>query len=297
MYRATVQLLSDRIEVGSLKFSLRTLMYLGLTGVIAHNMIDFNLQFVGITLPFWLLLGILMTYLDIGSLRNVPSVVARWTEIVLATALLVIVLYEGAYLAISSVGRNAEANGDPFTAIEWYDKALNENFTRDLHLSRAKIYVQESKYPEAQAAINDYFEVNEEDYRAWKRQGDIALLAGEKQRALESYKHAFERGRFNDLSVLHGLMEVYLALDMKDQIKNQRPMIDGLLTMFAGAIEQNTHHIALSKNVEELIAICNMLARLYPQDAPRYQVMAAKADHHAQFERNRILSRPPGFLW
>ncbi|MBT4119306.1 MAG: hypothetical protein HOG89_04725 [Candidatus Peribacter sp.] len=297
MYRATVQLLSDRIEVGSLKFSLRTLMYIGLVGVIVHNMIDFNLQFVGITLPFWLLLGILMTYLDIDSLRNVPPAVARWTEILLASALLVVVLYEGAYLGISSAGRRAEAIGDPFTAIEWYEKAQGEYFTRDLHLSRAKIYVQESKYKEAQAALDEYFAVNNEDFRAWKRQGDIALLSGEKQRALESYKHAFERGRYNDLSVLHGLIEAYLALDLKEEIESQKPMIDGLLVMFADAIERNAHHIALSPNVEELIAICNMLARLYPQEAPRYQVMAAKADHHAQFERNRIQSRPPGFLW
>jgi len=297
MYRATVQLLSDRIEVGSLKFSLRTLIYIGLMGVIAHNMIDFNLQFVGIILPFWLLLGILMTFLDIESLRNIPQSLARWIELLIAVALLIVVFYEGAYLGISSYGRSAEANGDPFTAIEWYNKAEGEYFTRDLHLSRVKIFVQESKYTEAQEALDEYFSVNKEDFRAWKRQGDVALLVGEKQRALKSYKRAFERGRYNDLSVLHGLMEAYLALDMKEEIESQLPMIDGLLTAFADAIGRNAHHIALSPNVEELIAICNMLARLYPEDAPRYQVMAAKADHHAQIERNRILSRPPGFLW
>ncbi len=297
MYRATVQLLSDRIEVGSLKFSLRTLIFLGLTGVILHNMIDFNLQFVAIGLPFWLLLGILMTYLDIGSLRNISASIARWTEITIAVLLLAVAFYEGAYLAITSVGRSAEIAGDPFTAIEWYDKAQGEYFTRDLHLSRAKIYQQESKFTKAQEALDRYFAVNDQDFRAWKRQGDLALLAGEKQRALESFQHAFERGRYNNLSVTHGLIEAYLALDMKEEIEKKRPMIDGLLTMFADAIERNSHYIALSPNIEEFIAISNMLARLYPEDAPRYQVMAAKADHHAQFERGRILSRPPGFLW
>ena len=297
MYRATVLLLSDRVEVGSLTFSLRTLIYLGLCGAILHNMIDFNMQFTGISLPFWLLLGILMSYLDIGALRNVPASIARITEIIVALVVLVIFLYEGAYLGISSIGRSAEAAGDPFTAIEWYEKAQREYFTRDLHLSRAKIYAQEGKYAESQEALDTYFAVNKEDFRAWKRQGDVALLAGEKQRALESYKHAFKRGRYNDLSVTHGLIEAYLALDMREEIDQQRPMIDGLLSMFADAIERNSHYVTLSPNVEEFIAICNMLARLYPEDAPRYQVMAAKADHHAQFERNKIQSRPPGFLW
>ncbi|MDA0376321.1 MAG: O-antigen ligase family protein [bacterium] len=297
IYRATVQLLSDQIEVGSLKFSLRTLIYIGLMGVIAHNMIDFNLQFVGITLPFWLLLGVLMTFLDIHSLRSIPYTVAKWVEILIAVIFLVIVFYEGAYLGISSAGRAAEKAGDPFAAIEWYNKAEGEYFTRDLHLSRAKIFVQESKYSEAQDALDKYFSVNKEDFRAWKKQGDVALLSGEKQRALESYKRAFERGRYNDLSVLRGVLEAYLALDMKEEIESQRPMIDALLLEFANAIEHNAHYIALSPNIEELIIMCNMLARLYPEDAPRYQVMAAKADHLGQLERNRILSRPPGFLW
>ena len=297
MLRATVFLLSDRVEVGSLQFSLRTLIYLGLCGVIAHNMIDFNLQFVGIALPFWLMLGILMSYLDSDCLRSVPQGLARKTEIVVATVLIVVALREGSYLVISSLGRSAQARGDTVQALMWYERARGEYFTRDLHLSRTELYQQESDYPAAQSALEDYFVVNQEDYRALKRQGDIALLAGEKQRALDAYKRAFDRGRYNDLSVTYGLVEAYLALDMQEEIDAQRPMIDGLITMFSDAIERNAHYIALSPNVEEFIALSSLLSRLYPEDAPRYQVMAAKADHHAQYERERIVSRPPGFLW
>lgn len=297
MYRAAVMLLSPRVEVGTLKFSLRMLIFLGLSGVLLHNMIDFNLQFVGIALPFWLLLGILFSYLDLDSMRNVPTKIARFSELGLATALLLFACYEGSYLVVTSIGRNAEAGGDPFTAMEWYDKASGEVFTRDLHLSRAKILFQESKFDEAQLALDTYFEQNEHDFRAWKRQGDIALMRGEKQLALEAYTRAFKRGKYNDISILHGMIEAYMALDRKEEIEKKRAMIDELLKQYADAIARNAHYIALSPNVEEFIAVCNTLARLFKDEAPRYQVMAAKADHHAQIERENLASRPPGFLW
>ena len=297
LYRASVMLLSKRAEVGSLKFSLRMLMFIGLMGVVLHNMIDFNMQFVGIALPFWLLLGVLMTSLDIGSLRHVPLHIARWTEISVATVFLLAAMHEGRYLVTSSIGRHAEEAGDPFTAIEWYEKSEGEKFTRDLYLSKAKILFEESKYDEAQVALDAYFAQNEQDFRAWKRQGDIALLRGEKQLALEAFTRAYERGKYNDVSVLHGVIEAYMALDRKEEIEKRKEEIDTLLSRFAGAIQSNAHYIALSPNVEEFIAVSNTLARLFRDDAPRYQVMAAKADHHAQIERERILSRPPGFLW
>jgi tetratricopeptide (TPR) repeat protein len=211
--------------------------------------------------------------------------------------LLIFAVYEGGYLVVSSLGRNAEVRHEDQVALVWYGRADGEIFKRDLHLSEAKILFQNSMFDEAQESIDIYMTSNEEDYRVWKRQGDVALMRGEKQRALDAYKTAFERGSYNDLGVLHGLIEVYLALGKEDEIEKQRPMIDGLITSFAYAIAVNTHYIDLSTNVEEFVAICNRMAILFPEDAPRYQVMAAKADHHAQIERERLKSRPPGFLW
>ena len=296
-YRASVTLLSRQAEVGTLTFSLKMLIFLGLSGVLLHNMIDFNLQFVGIALPFWLLVGILMTTLEIGSLRSVPRRIAQVTEVALAIALLLVAFWEGVYIVKSSMGRQAEAAGDRVMALAWYEKSSGEKFSRDLFLSESKLLYEDSKFDEAQVALEKYFAVNEQDYRAWKRQGDIALLRGEKQRALESYTRAFERGKYNDISILHGLIEAYLALDRKEEIEKKRPEFDALLSQYAQAIQANAHYIALSPNVEEFVAVCNTLARLFREDAPRYQVLAAKADHHASIERERIKSRPPGFLW
>jgi O-antigen ligase len=296
-YRSAVVLLSKEVEVGTLTFSIRILMMVSLFGVLLHNMIDFNLQFVGIVLPFWLFFGMLMTYLDISSLQRVPARIARIVELLIATLLLIIALYEGGYLVVSSVGRLAEARGEEEVALVWYGRASGEFFKRDLLLSTAQIHTHRSDFAEAEKAVDAYMDANNQDFRALKRLGEIALIRGQKEKALDAYMSAYQKGKWNDLGVLLGIVEVHLAMDNKDEIQKLRPEIDGVIQKYSTAILSNTHFIAVSPNVEEFIAILNTMARLYPDDAPRYQVMAAKADHHALVERQRIESRPPGFLW
>lgn len=297
LFRASVQLLSKHTELASLLFSLRMFLFLGVAGVLLHNLIDYNLQFVGIALPFWIFLGILTTYIDISSLRPVPPRLAKYVELSIAIVVLVVAVYEGGYLVVTSLGRHAEAVGDTETALLWYGRADGEIFTRDLHLSRAKLFVERSEYDKAQEAVETYMTRNDQDYRAWKQLGAISLLSGYKQNALGAYRKAYERGKYNDIGVLRGVLEAHLALDDKDAITAMLPEIHDLMTQYATAIQNNAHFIALSPNAEEFIFLANMLSRLYPEEAPRYQVMAAKVDHHAQIERARIEARAPGFLW
>ncbi len=297
LWNTLAALLFDNSDEESLLFSVRTFMFIGVTGVLAHNMIDFNLQFVGIALPFWLLLAVLFTYINTEHMRSVNFTLSRTTEMVLAACVLLIALYEGGYLVVSSLGRHAEAVGNTEQALQWYEKADGEIFSRDLHLSRAKLYYQESDLPMARQAIESYMIANPEDYRAWKQLGDIALLQGEKAEAMTAFEHAFERGKYNDIGITRGMIEAYLASDMREDIERMLPHIDELMTKYAAAIQVNAHFIALSPNVEEFVFLANTLSRLFPDYAPKYQVMAAKADHQAQIERRKIESRPPGFLW
>ncbi len=279
-------------------FSLHVFLVLGLVGTLFHNLIDFNMQFVGISLPFWLLLGILITFLDVSTLRTVPASIARFVEVSIAVLLLVTLLYEGTFLAVSSLGRRAEAAGNPHVALLWYESASRwEFFTRDLELSRAKLLEEQGRLTEAMSAVDAYLVRNAEDFRAWKRQGELSLALGEEEGAIVAYERAFVRGKWNDLGVLRGLLQSYMAFGREGEITRQRPMIDALLQSFSEAIRVNAHFIALSPNVEEMIVICTLLAKLYPSDAPRYQVMAARADHQAEIERGKVRARVPGFLW
>ncbi len=107
-------------------------------GVLIHNLIDYNLQFVGIVLPFMLLLGVL-AYPSLCPVPLTMRRVMRWTEGVIACAILIVVILEGRTLVLSSLGRHAEAGKNTQVALSWYAQAEGELYSRDLELSRVSL--------------------------------------------------------------------------------------------------------------------------------------------------------------
>ena len=276
--------------------SFEVVLLVSLTGVLVHNLIDYNLQFVGIAFLFWLLLGLLAARASAQG-KMAPVLLAKRTEITLSILLLLTAFLEGGYLVVSSIGRHAEARGDSPTALQWYERAKGEWFSRDLHLSRAKLLYEDGQLRKAHSAVEDYFVQNLEDARAWKRLGDIAFQGGDYDAAYEAYRQAYDQGRYNDMSITQGLLETMLIQNNYQEINARHPEFENLLQRFGNAIVFNTHFIALSPNVEAFIDLAERFAQLYPDNAPLYQVLAARADHNSTLERERIDARPPGFLW
>lgn len=276
--------------------SVSLVLAIGIAGVLLHNLVDFNLQFVGIALPFWMMMGLLLAELPRqgkeGSLHTFPV-----CEVLLSVAILLVAFSEGSFLALSSLGRHAEASGNNQRAMFWYNRSSPEWFSRDLHLSRASILFSENRLNAAWAALADYEFQNSQDARAWKREGDIQMALGNSEQGISSYEKAFARSKFNDLEVMEKLLQAYQTTGRHQRITEQKEELDQLLKEYATAIEQNTHFIALSPSPDAFLRIAQVLADLYPDEAPRYEVMAARVDHHAERERERILARPPGFLW
>lgn len=276
--------------------SLDIVLIVSISGLLAHSLIDYNLQFVGISVVFWLLLGVL-AYRTFESELKCKCTLQRLVECMLVIVLLVTAVIEGGYLVISSIGRHAEERGEIETALQWYERAEGEWFSRDLHLSRAKLFLERGHAKQSREAIQDYFVQNSEDARAWKRLGDIERHEGDFSAALEAYEKAYALGRYNDISIVQGIIEVLLLTEEYTVITERRQEFESLLQRFGNAIVLNTHFIALSPNVESFIALSERFAQLYPDEAPLYVVLAAKADHNSQIERERLAARPPGFLW
>ncbi len=292
-------------------------LIIAVLGVLAHNLIDYNLQFVGIALPFWIMLGVLAgqsakrkepfdkAHLDAEhsmprqERQRVKLLSNKFVQIfglILAIILTIISLYEGLYLVTSSFGRHAEARGDAASALWWYDRSLGEYFSRDMHLSRALLATKNGETDRAQEAITTYLELNAEDPRGWRLQGDIARTRGDADEAMEAYRHAYDTGRWNDLSITLALAQTLAGTGQKE-LEILKPEIDILLNAFADGITRNAHFIALSHNAEDAIALADLLAAAFPKDAPRYEVLAAKTDYAMRTERAKVRSRPAGYLW
>lgn len=295
----------DRKNDWSLEGDARTIALLvAVLGVLAHNLIDYNLQFVGIALPFWIALALLSTHLA-GKRPVSRASFSHWRiarsfsriESAVTVLLLVMVLWEGAFLVVSSLGRRAEAAGDARTALLWYERSVPEWFSRDLLLARARLLEQQGLLDEADAVLAQSIDENHVDPRAWRIRAELAVRRGETELAYRYASHAYKLGAYTDIGILRALLESGLAAGMQDELHDRKPEFDALFSAYADAILKNTHHIALGGSVEELQTVADQLAGLFPTDAKRYKDIAADALEHALAERASFAARPVGLLW
>lgn len=279
-------------------------LLLGVLGVVAHNLIDYNLQFVGIVLPFWMSLALLSTHL--AEKRPVSRAsFAHWrasrslarVEAVVTAFLVAIVAWEGSFLVVSSLGRRAEAAGDVRAALLWYERAGPEWFSRDLLLARAKLLEQGGLLDEADAVLAESISENAVDPRAWRFRAELALRRNEPDLAVRYIAHAYQLGKYTDIGIVRVVIEAGLKAGQQDELKARKAEFDALFAAYAEAISRNTHHIALGGSVEELQVIAGQLSRLFPTDAERYLDIASDAAAHAELERAVYAARPAGLLW
>jgi tetratricopeptide (TPR) repeat protein len=272
-------------------------VFLALSGVLLHSMIDYNLQFVAIAVPFWLLLGFLAARMSrIPAIGREPTVI-RVTEIGLIALLLCMLLFEGRYLVLSSLGRKAETSQAPDQALHWYTLARGELFSRDLHLSRASLLAEQDDLQGASSAIADYMLQNREDARAWKLLGDIQYRQESYAKALASYDRAFVLGKYNYLGILTGTLQTLLAHPDPAQNAARKQETDTILHAFASAVMQDAHFIDLSTNIEEFSTAASLAAKLYPAEMQSYHLLKTQVMEKATAERARLGNQRQGMLW
>ncbi len=266
-------------------------LLVAVAGVIAHNLIDYNLQFVGIALPLWLAMGLLVSRPHASRF-----IMRRRLEVLVALALLLFTVFEGANLVMSSRARRAEANGQALEALRWYALTDKSLFPRDAWLARGAMLLALNQLPQAEEALDRSLGYNDQDGRAWRLLGDIYLRWNKRQDALRSYEKAYAYAKYDDIGITRGL--IYLLRDQDaEEMSERRHEFDMLLNEFGLAIAENTHFIALGRNVEDLVALCDLLAETYPADADAYRQLARRSQTHANEERAKTASRPRGILW
>ncbi len=273
-----------------------TAFLIAVLGVIAHLMIDYNLQFIGIILPFVILLALLAS----GDRREArTSSLARrvgYAEVTFACVLLITAVWEGRFLVLSSLGRRAEAQGDSLVALAWYQASAGEWFSRDLLLSQARLLMDLRDWSQAEEVLNRYDQENSQDYRSLKLLAELALLRGEAAEARDLLSLALRRALWNDLSVLRHLLE--LQADARDSTGNLPPeAVMTALRAYHAAILQNAHFIGLSQNAEEFLHAADRAALLWPAHAAELDELTEEVTQKARSLRQEIAARRPGFLW
>jgi len=275
------------------------LMAVAALGIIAHSMIDYNLQFVSVGLIFWLVLGFLASELNWKRSIILNKKLVLSLELTLAIFVLSLAIIETPAILITSAGRRNEALGRSERALDWYSNALSQRFSRDLHLSRAKLLYDLKRYDEAKNAVDNYIYVNEFDYRAYALLGDILRSKRSVDEALAAYDTALMKGgKFNDFGITKSKIKLLIASGRIDELNQVNDSAIELMKVFADAIQNNTHFVALSDNPQEVVALAETFSQMADWKAkPLFEVIAARADYHSQMERAKVKSRPAGYLW
>jgi len=262
-------------------------------GVLLHNLLDYNLQFIGIALPLWMLLSMLVPR---TSVERVQPLFYRLIIGSLSVLLLIVSLTEGYGLLHSSRARHAMKEKNIGVSEQEFSKAEGALFSRDDWLSRSLIALSGEDFQTAESRAEQYTILNNEDARGFRLLGDIYLAWGQKRDALRAYEKAYYRSSRNDLGIARGYATL-LRTEEPQKLRDLKPDLDQLIADFAAAIQSNSHFVALSKNVEELEALTIVMARAFPEDATFYRFTATVARENADKERAVYTARPAGLLW
>ena len=265
-------------------------------GVLAHNLIDFNLQFVGILFPLWVVLAF------VASEGKKPARGARFGYVLtfafaVSSLALAVTAREAPLLLQSSVGRHAEASGDFKEALQAYEQASEQWLPRDLQLSKVSVFIALHRLSEAQRELTAYRLQNPVDPRAFTVAGYLHLSTKKPQEALGEFSQAFVRNGYNDASILRGLLLTLRALGRPTLNREWEDILFDRLEEFTDAVAFNTHFIALSRNVEELEQAMNLAAMVYPDRAVELRALLARLQREAAEERGRLSAKQGGLLW
>jgi O-antigen ligase len=268
----------------------------GVTGVLAHLLIDYNLQFVGIALPFWLLLALMAAPFTWKKAPQRISLAQNAVELLVVLLLICVTVREGVYLFSSSLGRRAEAHGDSAAALQWYEASAGSWFPRDLRLSQAAIALDAQRLDAASGAVATYLAENDQDARAYSLRAAIEEAAGQRAAAAVDLERAFAWSKLNDLGVLRR----WMALSRLDRSLPALPAkeIAEVMLAFHQAFMQNSHFVLLGDNVEDFVAICAQAEAADKEGIRAFcrdrldEVVAETARVRAELE-----ARQPGRLW
>lgn len=270
----------------------QVLLFTGLIGVLAHNLVDFNLHFIAVSLPTVLIMG----QLTQAGAAHMNKKFIHLVEYVLAIILFAAVLHEGFFAVTSTIARRADAQGKVAQALRWYGWSEGEWYSRDLSLSLARLQHTRSS-ESALRTIRRYTEtVNPVDARGWVLQGEIAEAAKNPSLAMDSFERAYQLGRYTDMRILTGILPFLSAQGIPEADERKEEVVL-VIKRYYSAILANSHFIALSPNVEEFVRVADTMAALFPREAPRYQVMAAGVVRQASAERLKRTQFQPKVLW
>lgn len=261
------------------------LLLTAVLGVLAHTLVDYNLHFTAVSLPFALVAGMLASRERDQPNKKLVHVIT----LIFAFGLLLAIAHEGIFATTAQLGRRAERLGKTASALRWYRVSRVEWYSRDLPLIHARLQMGTEDRDGAGESLIRYTTVtNPADARGWILRAELEAERGDTVGAAESLRMAWDLGRWTDLGILLRLVDLLQAQGDRSALVARKEEYDTVLRRYYDAIMLNAHFVGLSRNVEEFLQVADALSRLFPSDEPVYQVMAAGVARQSEVDRERL---------
>lgn len=236
----------------------------GVGGILLHNMVDYNLNFVSNILLLFVFLGM------VGFIKNKYSNktnnktgknIFKAIFLVVGSAMLFIAFHEAYYSHIFKQARSLHKKAQYESAIIKYKKAQNIFLKRGYYIVYAQLYHE--KYEEegnikdlnkSEKLLLSGLEINKRDAFLLNYLGDIYYEMGEDKKAANYYIKALELDPKNNLDY-H-----YDVLKTDDDLDNLKiKFILDLLEDYKIKLSQNAHLTVLTGNYDSAIEIYKFL--------------------------------------
>lgn len=286
LYRAYLPLRSfASSDIPLLSFRLTAI--LGICGLIIQNLFSASLSAFPIALAFWIVLGALLALPSADVAFPVPRPLRYIVEVLLAAVLIFFLITQAAVGIGLARAHSLHSRGENEAALGWYATLRGIPFHRDSVFREAQVLRGASRFPDAERVVRSYIDHNDDDARGWTLLSEVARDSDDTAGELFAKEKAFERAGTVSLFVIRDFVQALVRTNHRETLDKRKVQIDALISGFSQLIRKDVQGIAHTDNVEQFIALCNTMAAMYPDEAPRYTVAAAKADHHAAIYRRR----------
>lgn len=251
--------------------NIQSLAFLSLSGFLAHQLIDYNLNFTSNVILFWFLMGVLsvqnselraQSILIQNSKFKIKNLVILFS-ILYSLFLLLWSIHDGYYSYMFQKARASDQSNDFKNAYIYYEKSQNIWLKRDHSLSFAKLLVSSNipaNIDEAFDILWDSLKLNNEDGRVFNELGLIYLNKNysynDQKQANNEFLIATQRDPKNNLEYYYNELST-IPDDFFD--KRYLTFINQILTEYLSLLKLNAYNTILTNNPEYAILIADKI--------------------------------------
>lgn len=214
------------------KKNLTFILIVSVAGAFAHNLIDYNFNFLANLLLLFIFLAFIRSLIVKKVQKNKPIAI----NIVLPLTIALISFYEGSLLVLSYISQDSY--------LEY------SNYPRNYYLNTADFLIQKKDYDAALWYLDKQIYKNPLDSQARYLKGVIYCERKNSEKCVENMSEALKLNPMNNFNYYIGVVRALDKEKASEKIQKKLDKIPELIKQYFDYVQNNVHFTAYTSNVE-----------------------------------------------